>query len=55
VRGVPLWHSIVTSVAEVGAMVRVLSLAWEFPHAGGAAKKKKKKSVQVYSERDLGT
>ena len=33
---------LVSTAAGVTAMVWVRSLAWEFPHAAGAAKKKKK-------------
>ena len=37
---------VVTTVAWEAAVVQVPSLAWELPHALGAAKKKKKKKRQ---------
>ena len=36
-------QQVVTAVAQVFAVVRVQSLAWELLHAMGEAKKKKKK------------
>ena len=40
----------VTAVAQVIAMARVLSLAWEFTNAKGAAKKKEKKKKERQSK-----
>ena len=43
--GIPSWCQglrIVTAVVQVASMVRVLSLAWELPHAADVEKKKKK-------------
>ena len=41
---------VVTTVAWEAAVVQVPSLAWELPHALGAAKKKKKKKA-IYSSK----
>ena len=40
-------------MAQVTAVVRVCSLAWELPHAEDAAKKKKKKKITIKSENGI--
>ena len=46
---------IVSAVARVAAMAQVGSLAWELPHAMGAAKKKKKKVKKKFWSSHCGS
>ena len=45
-KGQSSWRPSVVTVAQVTAMVGVLSLSWELPHATGVAKKGEKMTKQ---------